>query len=194
MWNQKLCINFNFSSFSSQNIAVYEWLPGYLNESLSPYPGKNHPECVCAYRRRGTGNAPLPTSCGELSYRWRCLTNMCSVSKTSPWASFLCWISTRSWGKLKALWSDEPISSPTLHFHGCTASLWSLKRRCRMPACTYEDSHSIISFNVLTLLRLPAVCGSRDLSWVPGGCHEIWHHYGPTWCLHEVSFFIFFPR
>lgn len=36
------------------------------------------------------------------------------------------------------------------------------------------------------ICRLPEVCGPGGLSGVPGCCHEIWYHHGPTWCLHEV--------
>lgn len=42
------------------------------------------------------------------------------------------------------------------------------------------------SFSDLSVQRLPEVCGSRGLSWVSGRRHPVWHHYGPTWCLHEV--------
>lgn len=48
--SNKLLLNFPLLQSSSQNIALYEWLPGYLGDTkLPPYPGKNHPaEYVCA--------------------------------------------------------------------------------------------------------------------------------------------------
>lgn len=47
-------------------------------------------QSACAYKWRGTGNAPMTTSLGEVSYRCWCLTNMCFVSKASPSVPFFC--------------------------------------------------------------------------------------------------------
>lgn len=92
MWNQKHCNNFYHLSllFFPHRIS----LP--MNGCQHTLETKSFlliqvriTWSACGYKQRGTGNAPVPTNCGELSYRWLCLTNMCSVSKTSPRASFL---------------------------------------------------------------------------------------------------------
>lgn len=113
----------------------------------------------------GTRDAPLATSRGEVSYRWCCSTNMCSISKS------ITLFVLNEQPQLKKVQEQQP-DDPRILF---TLTFWMKLELFVFLSCV-----------TLCFYRLPAVCWSRDLSWVSSCRHEIWCHYGSAWCLHEV--------
>lgn len=151
-------------------------------------------QSACTYKWRGTGNALVTTSRGQVSYRCWCLTNMCYVSKASPWVSFFCWISTRSCRKQGTIVRWAHHSPFNLHFHiysAFVASGWTFGCSHRVFACMriVSDGKFMCSscififyfFRCLQVTRSLLIQGSLLSSRLPYDLASLWPHLVFTW-------------